>query len=100
MCTLLKAVFFQFGGVFRFEAREFGAGAGILEDVGADLMAGLGVFLEDIPIMRLLFHLVFFNLDALRFEATLGFAFLGAEFEEVVERLVEGAGVGGLVAET
>ena len=74
----LEAVFCQFGIVLRFEARVFSGGFAVLADVLADAEACLGVFLENLPVMRLLFHGV-----ALVFEAEF-LLFAGLRFEAIL----------------
>ena len=81
----LEAVLGEFGGVLRFEAGVLSGGFVVLREVLADAEAGLGVSLENLPIMRLFFHglaLVFeaeFLLFAgLRFEAILLLACFGS----------------------
>ena len=76
----------QFGGVLRFEARLFFGGSEILQSVEGDLVAGLAVLLENLPIVRLFFHFVllvfdteFFGFAVLRFEPKVGFARFGSE---------------------
>ena len=83
----------------RFEARVLVSGVELLKGVQSDLIAGGSILLKNVPVVRLLFHFVFLGFDPLRFEANFGFALFGAEFEEVVERFVESAGVGGLIAQ-
>jgi hypothetical protein len=82
----LKTVFGEFGGVLRSEARIFGGGFAGLSNILRDTEAGFGVFAEDVPIMRLLFHFVplafeveFFLFAVLRFEAILGFPRFGSK---------------------
>jgi hypothetical protein len=75
---LLEAVLGQLGVVLRFEARVFSGQFAVLADVLANAEAGFGVFLQNVPIVGLFFHLValifdakFLLLAALRFEAIL-----------------------------
>ncbi len=81
MSAPLSGVFGQLGGVLRFEARVFGGQFAVLTDVLTDAEAGFGVFLQNLPIMCLFFHLVALIFDAnfllfasLRFEAIFGLA--------------------------
>ena len=67
---------------FRFElgleAGVFVVGIHVLHGVQPDLVAGFRVFLQDVPIMGVFFHLMFFGGEPLRFEATLGVALFGS----------------------
>ncbi len=68
-----------------FKAGVFGGQLVVLTDVLADAEAGLGVFFQNIPIMRLFFHVVALDFEAefllltrLRFEAIFGLAPFGS----------------------
>jgi len=81
----LEAVLGEFGGVLRFEAGVLGGGFVVLREILPDAEAGFSVFLENLPIMCLVFHFVLFVFDAkflffagLRFEAIFGLAAFGS----------------------
>ena len=83
--VVLEAVFCQFGGVLRREARIFGGGFGVLRHVLTDAEASFGIFFDYVPIMRLFFHFVALVFDALflvfavlRFEPIFFFAPFGS----------------------
>ena len=104
--TLILEHSIDFSHVLRFEARIFAGGLVVVGDVLAYAVAECGVFEANIPFMAFFFHFValvfeaeFLVFAALRFEANLGLALFGSELDEVVQTFVEGAGVGGLVAE-
>ncbi len=104
--TLILEHSIDFSDVLRFEARIFADRFVEIGDVLTGAMAEGGVFEANIPFMVFFFHFValvfeaeFFGFAVLRFEAIGGFARFRTQLEEVVETFVEGAGVGGLVAE-
>jgi hypothetical protein len=75
-------------------------------DVLAYAVTKCGVFEANVPFVVFFFHFVALVFEAeflvfavLRFEAIFGLALFGSELGEVVQTFVEGAGVGGLVAE-
>ena len=79
---------------------------GCVGDIQADAVAKGGVFQANIPFMVFFFHFVAFVFDAdflilafLRFEAIFGLALSDLSFRRSFRAFVEGAGVGGLVAE-
>ena len=81
-----QVVFAVFGVDLRYEARVLVSGGHFLDQILAELVAGFGIFLEDVPIVGVFFHLVFlFGADfgllpaLLRFEPKLGFALFGSE---------------------
>jgi hypothetical protein len=95
----LDAAFCEFGAKF---GREAGIGALCGHEmvcVFADFEEQIPFFHVNVDVVKCVFPSILVVLDALRFEANLSFTFLGAELLEVVERLVEGAAVRGLVAQ-
>ncbi len=97
--TPFEAAASEFGSKLRFEARALFGGFEIVQGVLRDLVAGFGISSQNFPVVFLFFHFVLFAFDFLRFKAKLFFATLGTEFEQVSERLVEGAGVSGFATE-
>ena len=104
--TLMLEQSVDFSDVLRFEARIFAGGLVVVGDVLTYAVAKCGVFEANIPFMVFFFHFVALVFEAelfvfavLRFEAIFGLALFGSELYEVVQTFVEGAGVGGLVAE-
>ena len=77
---LIEASFFEFGHVFRFEARNVAGGLGVCDDEVGQIALRFHVFCEKFDLMGDFGHLVALGLVFLRFEANLGFAALGSEF--------------------
>ena len=102
---LFEAVVGQLSVELRFEARIRLEGGVLLGQSHDDLVTGLAVFKQNVPIVMVLFHFVLlggyaelFGLALLRFEPNVGGAAFFAELLEVIQRFVEGARVGGLIA--
>jgi hypothetical protein len=75
----------EFVGVLCLEAWMFFGGVEVEQSILGDLVAGLGVLLENLPVMGLLFHLMLLGFDVLRFrlaflrfEANFDFALFGS----------------------
>ena len=96
---LIEASFFEFGHVFRFQARDVAGGLGVCDDEVGEIALRFHVFCEKFDLIGDFCHLVALGLVFLRFEANVGFAFLRSELKQVVERFVNSASVGGLLAE-
>ena len=88
----------EFFGENLLEFADMAATVALLDGISANLMASLGFFQSHLSGVTLNFTVIFFFFVFLRFEAIGGSALLGAELDEVVERFVESASVGGLVA--
>jgi hypothetical protein len=95
----LDAAFCEFGGKFDGEAGIGALGGHEMVSVFADFEEQIGLFHMTVDVVKCVFPGILVVSDVLRFEANLRFTFFGAELVEVVERLVEGAAVRGLVAQ-
>jgi len=89
----------EFFGKYPFEIADVAACVALLDGVGCNLMTSLRVFQCHLSGVTLNFTAIFFFFVFLRFEAIGGSALLGAELDQVIERFVKGASVGGLIAE-
>jgi hypothetical protein len=76
---LIEASFFEFGHVFRFEARDVAGGLGMCDDKVGEFLLPDHVPLKEIDLMGEFCHLVTLSLVFLRFEANVGFAALGSQ---------------------
>ena len=77
---LVETSFFEFGHVFRFEARDVAGGLRGCDNKVSEIALSFHVFCEKFDLMGDFGHLVALGLVFLRFEANLGFAALGSEF--------------------